>query len=171
MAAQRGINDFSVPTSANVRTSPVMNIGDDSFELKPSLINMVQLGPFCGTSSEDVNAHLQHFLEICSTFTIQGVTLEVLHLCRFPFSLLGMVKRWFYSNMEAVSTREKCSNAFLATFFLLSKTNAFCNKISGFHQTTDETIIEAWECLQVISLHAPITAWRSGSSFKASIMG
>jgi hypothetical protein len=31
-----------------------------------------------------------------------------------------------------VSTWEKCSNAFLAKFFLLGKTNALWNKISGF---------------------------------------
>jgi hypothetical protein len=47
-----------------------------------------------------------------------------------------------------VSTWERCSNAFLAKFFLLGKTNALRNKISGFQQLTDETITEAWECLQ-----------------------
>jgi hypothetical protein len=30
----------------------------------------------------------------------------------------------------------------------LGKTNALQNKISGFQQLTDETITEAWECLQ-----------------------
>jgi hypothetical protein len=53
-------------SNANVRTSPETNIGDGSFELKPTLIIMVQQSPFCGKASEDANAHLQHFLEICS---------------------------------------------------------------------------------------------------------
>jgi hypothetical protein len=57
------------------------------------------------------------------------------------------VKQWFYSNKEAVSTWEKCSNAFLTKFFSLGKTNALQNKISGFQQLTDETITEAWERL------------------------
>jgi hypothetical protein len=35
---------------------------------------MVQQSPFCGKTLEDANGHLQHFLEICSTFTIRGVT-------------------------------------------------------------------------------------------------
>jgi hypothetical protein len=61
--------------------------------------------------------------------------------------LLGKVKQWFYSNSEAVSTWKKCSNAFLAKFFLLGKTNDLRNKISGFQQLTDETITEAWEHL------------------------
>jgi hypothetical protein len=81
-----------------------MNIEDGSFELKPALINMVQQSPFYGKASEDANAHLHHFLEICSTFTIRGVTQDVLRLCLFSFSLLGKVKQWFYSNKEVVST-------------------------------------------------------------------
>jgi hypothetical protein len=58
------------------------------------------------------------------------------------------MKQWFYSNKEAVSTWEKCSNAFLSNFFPLGKTNALQNKISTFQQLTDETIAEAWERLQ-----------------------
>jgi hypothetical protein len=98
MAAQRCINDFSAPSSANVRTGPETNIKDDSFKLKPALINMVQQSPFCGKASKDSNAHLQHFLDICNTFIIRGVTQNVVHLRLFPFSLLGKVKQWFYSN-------------------------------------------------------------------------
>jgi hypothetical protein len=61
---------FLASSSANIRTSPEMNVGDGNFELKCALINMVQQSPFSGKASEDANAHLQHFLEICSTFTI-----------------------------------------------------------------------------------------------------
>jgi hypothetical protein len=147
MASWRCINDFSAPSSANVGIGLETNIGDGTFEPKPALINMVQQSPFCGKASKDANAHLQHFLEICSTFTIHGVTQDVVCLRLFPFSFLGKAKQWFYSNKEAVSTWEKCSNAFLTKFFLLGKTNALRNKISGFQQLTDETITEAWECL------------------------
>jgi hypothetical protein len=108
---------------------------------------MVQQSPFCGKALEDVNAHLQHFLKIPSTFTIRGVTQDAVRLRLFPFSLLGKAKQWFYSNKEAVSTWEKCSNAFLAKFFPLGKTNALQNKISRFQQLTDEIIAEAWECM------------------------
>jgi hypothetical protein len=50
--------------------------GDANFELKlkAALITMVQASSFCGKAHEDVNAHLQHFLEIYTTFTIKGVT-------------------------------------------------------------------------------------------------
>jgi hypothetical protein len=146
MAARECINDFSAPSNANVRIGPKMNIGDGSFKLKPALINMVQPSPFCGKASANANAHLQHFLEIYGTFTIRGVTLDAVCLCLFPFSMLEKAKQWFYSNKEAVSTREKCSNSFLTKFLPLGETNALRNKISRFQQLTDETIVEAWEC-------------------------
>jgi hypothetical protein len=93
MDAWRCINNLSAPSSANVRTGLEMNIGDSSFKLKPALINMMQQSPFHGKASEDANAHLQHFLEISSTFTIRGVTLDAVCLHLFPFSLLGKVKQ------------------------------------------------------------------------------
>ena len=34
--------EFSTPTTANIRTGPIVNVGDNGFELKPALINMVQ---------------------------------------------------------------------------------------------------------------------------------
>jgi hypothetical protein len=92
MAARRCINDFSAPSSANIKTGLKTNIRDDSFEHKPTLINMVLQSPFYGKALEDANAHLQHFLEICSTITIRGVTLDAVRLRLFPFSLLGKVK-------------------------------------------------------------------------------
>jgi hypothetical protein len=117
MAGRMCINEFLAPSSSNVGTESEMNVEDGSFELKPTLINMVQQSMFCGKATKDGNAHLQHFLEICSTFTIRGVTQDVVHLRLFPFSLLGKAKQWFYSNKEVVSSREKCSNAFLIKFF------------------------------------------------------
>jgi hypothetical protein len=93
MAAWRCLNDFSALSSANIKTGPETNIGDGIFKLKPALINMVQKSPLCGKASDDANTHLQHFLEICSTFTIRGVTQDAVRLCLFLFSLLGMAKQ------------------------------------------------------------------------------
>jgi hypothetical protein len=53
---------------------------------------MVYQNSFCGKASDDTNAHLQHFLKICSTFAIRGVTQDVVRLRLFPFSLLGKAK-------------------------------------------------------------------------------
>ena len=96
LMAEKTLRDFSVPSAANVATGPNIDVGDVNFELKSSLINMVQASPFCGKPNEDANAHLQNFLELCKTITIRGVTTDAIRLCLFPFSLVGKVKQWFY---------------------------------------------------------------------------
>jgi hypothetical protein len=40
--ANKTLHEFSAPTTANIRTAPTVNVGDNGFELKPALINMVQ---------------------------------------------------------------------------------------------------------------------------------
>ena len=72
--ANKTLREFSAPTIANIHTGPTVNVGGNGFELKPALINMVQANQFCGKAHEDASAHLQHFLEIWSTFAIKGVT-------------------------------------------------------------------------------------------------
>jgi hypothetical protein len=80
--ANKTLHEFSAPTTANIRTGPQTNVGENGFKLKPALINMVQASQFCGKAHEDASAYLQHFLEICNTFTIKGVTRDaiLLHL-------------------------------------------------------------------------------------------
>ena len=65
--AEKTLREFSVPSVAKVATGPNVNVGDVNFELKSSLINMVQASPFCGKPNEDANAHLQNFLELSDT--------------------------------------------------------------------------------------------------------
>ena len=57
--ANRTLHDFSAPTTANIRTGPTVNVGDNRFKLKPALINMVQASQFCGKAHEDASVHLQ----------------------------------------------------------------------------------------------------------------
>jgi hypothetical protein len=132
MADRKCINNFSALSSSNVRTRPEMDVGDGSFKLKLARINMVYQSTFCGKASEDANAHLQHFLEICRTFTIRGVTQDAVCLRIFLFSLLGKENNVSIPTRRQLSTWEKCSNAFLTKFFPLGKTNALRNKISTF---------------------------------------
>jgi hypothetical protein len=93
---------------------------------------MVQASQFYWKAHEDASAHLQHFLEICSTFTFKGVTKDAILLYLFPFSLLGKAKQWFYINKDKNTTWDICSTAFLAKFFPMGKTNALRGKILSF---------------------------------------
>ena len=146
--ANRTLREFSAPTTTNIHTRPTVNVEDNRFERKPVLINMVQASQFCGKAHEDASAHLQHFLEICSTFTIKGVTQDAILLRFFPFSLLGKAKQWFYTNKNRNTTWDNCSTAFLAKFFPTGKTNALHGRISSFQQQHDESVHEAWERFQ-----------------------
>ncbi|XP_066160605.1 uncharacterized protein [Oryza sativa Japonica Group] len=110
--ANKTLREFAAPSADNVAIGPQVNIGDLDFDLKSSLITMAQASPFCGKPNEDVNAHLQQFLEICSTYTIKGVSPDAVRLRLFPFSLLGRAKQWFYAYRAAVNTRDKCSMNF-----------------------------------------------------------
>ena len=40
--ANKTLREFSAPTTTNIRTGPAINVGDNGFELKPALINMVE---------------------------------------------------------------------------------------------------------------------------------
>jgi hypothetical protein len=90
--AQKSLREFSAPTIANIRTGSEANVGDNGFELKTALITMVQANQFYEKAHEDASVHLQHFLEICSTFTIKGVPRDAILLRLFLFSLLGKAK-------------------------------------------------------------------------------
>jgi hypothetical protein len=46
--ANKTFREFSALTTANIQTGPTINVGDNRFELKPALINMVQASQFVG---------------------------------------------------------------------------------------------------------------------------
>ena len=126
------LRDYSTPAVANVPTGPAVNMGNGSFKIRTSLISMAQASQFYGLPSEDAKAHLQNFLELCDTVVIKDVAQNSIRLRLFPFSLTRKVKQWFYQNKEAIDTWEKCSAAFLAKFFPMSRTSALRGKISNF---------------------------------------
>ena len=152
--ANKSIREFSAPTTDNILTGPAVDI-DQTFELKPGLINMVQANQFYGKAHENASAHLQHFLEICNTFTIQDVPRDTILLCLFPFSLLERAKQWFYVTKEKNTMWALCSTNFLAKFFPTGKTNALRGKITRFQQQYDKSVPEAWERLQAYILECP----------------
>jgi hypothetical protein len=90
--AEKTIREFAAPSAENVLIGPQINLGDTDFDLKSSLITMAQASSFCGKPNENASVHLQQFLEICSTYTVKGVSPDAVRIRLFPFSLLGKVK-------------------------------------------------------------------------------
>jgi hypothetical protein len=44
--AKKTLREFFAPTIANIYTGPTVDVGDNGFELKPAVINMVQASQF-----------------------------------------------------------------------------------------------------------------------------
>ena len=98
---------------------PAVNAND--FELKPSLITMVQQNQFTGHPTENPNEHLGRFLRIENSVILNGVKPEVIQLQLFPFSLRDMAITWFNSlPQESVNTWEELMRAYFNKFFIPS---------------------------------------------------
>ena len=91
--AQKTLCDYSVPSANHVPTGPEVKTGGENFEIKTGLITMVQASPFYGKPNEDASAHLQQFLELCSTFVIKGVRSNSFMLTRLLWILGTNVPR------------------------------------------------------------------------------
>jgi hypothetical protein len=57
--SEKTLREYCAPSTDQVPTGPEINTGNGNFEIKTSLIMMVQASPFCGKPNEDANAHLQ----------------------------------------------------------------------------------------------------------------
>jgi len=95
----KSLHEYSTPSNSDLATLPCAGDGKVDIKLKLSLINMVRAIAFNGNPSEDANAHLQNFLEICGTISIKGIRQHVIQLHLFPFSLQDKAKHWFYYNL------------------------------------------------------------------------
>ena len=73
------------------------SIKANKFELKLSLITMVQQNQFTGHPSEDRNKHLGRFLRMANTVKLNGVHPDVIKLQLFAFSIRDIAASWFES--------------------------------------------------------------------------
>ena len=95
---------------------PAIDVNE--FELKPTLINMVQQNQFTGHPTENPNELLGRFMRIASSIKLNGVRPEVIQLQLFPFSLRDMASTWFNSlPYESVNTWEELMGAYFNKFF------------------------------------------------------
>ncbi|CAO2143945.1 unnamed protein product [Urochloa humidicola] len=142
--------------TSNVDDLPIFKLAKvgSPFQIKTSIIDMVQHNPFTG--KEDPNLHLRSFLQLCNTFKMEGVDDNQLCARLFPYSLTDKTLQWFY--MLEVSTVEKWESlvrAFIAKFYSPEKTQTLRSRITSFTQSTSETITEAFECFNHYVLACP----------------
>lgn len=149
MAAKntRTLKDFAAPNTNGLHSSITRpTVEANNFELKPSLLSMVQQNQFGGSSTDDPNLHLSVFLEYCDTLKMNGVTADAIRLRLFPFSLRDRARAWLHSlPTGSITTWDQLSQAFLAKYFPPSKTAQLRNQITNLTQKDGESLYEAWE--------------------------
>nr|GEV09301.1 reverse transcriptase domain-containing protein [Tanacetum cinerariifolium] len=119
-------------------------INANNFELKQTLINLVQSNQFTGR--QDPHNHLRFFNKVTSTFRHPEVPNTTIKLLVFPFSLEGEARTWLYKEPpHSILTWEDLVLKFINQFFPPSKTTYLRNEIINFLQKPNEIFKEAWE--------------------------
>nr|GEX05776.1 reverse transcriptase domain-containing protein [Tanacetum cinerariifolium] len=119
-------------------------INANNFELKQTLINLVQSNQFMGR--QDPHNHLRFFNKVTSTFRHPEVPNTTIKLLLFPFSLEEEARIWLDKEPpRSILTWEDLVSKFINQFFLPSKTTYLRNEITNFLQKPNETFNEAWE--------------------------
>jgi hypothetical protein len=150
---ERKIGELYTPDIIDL---PILNLAEIErpFEIKISTIRMVQHSPFTG--KEDLNLHLQTFIQLCQTFNMDGVSQDQMRARLFLFSLLGKSLQWFYSQpAETVQNWDALMRAFMKEYYSSGKTQSLRNKITTFAQYPTETISEAFECFNEYTRAVP----------------
>nr|GEW69790.1 reverse transcriptase domain-containing protein [Tanacetum cinerariifolium] len=122
----------------------VPQINANNFELKQTLINLVQSNQF--TERQDPHNHLRFFNKVTSTFRHPEVPNTTIKLLLFPFSLEGESRIWLDKEPpRSILTWEDLGSKFINQFFPPSRTTYLRNEITNFLQKPNKTFNEAWE--------------------------
>nr|GFA03178.1 reverse transcriptase domain-containing protein [Tanacetum cinerariifolium] len=119
-------------------------INANNFELKQTLINLLQSNQFTGR--QDPHNYLRFFNKVTSTFRHPKVPNTTIKILLFPFSLEGEAQTWLDKEPpRSILTWEDLVSKFINQFFPPSKTTYLRNEIINFLQKPNETFNEAWE--------------------------
>lgn len=133
---QKPLKEFSLPSNKEPHSSIVNPaIATNNFELKLSLVQIVQQNQFTSLPTENPNQHLKVFIQLDDTLKINGVSPKVIHLHLFPFSLPE----------NSVITWNDQKKVFLARYFPPIMTIVLRNQINRFTQQDGESLFDAWE--------------------------
>ena len=113
----------------------------NNFELKPTLITMVQQHQFTRHPSEDLNEDMGRFMRMKNTVKLNGVRPEVIKLQLFPFSLRDVTATWFESlSVGSENKWEELVEAYMSRFFPPALTSERRGENIVFKQGEDESL-------------------------------
>nr|GEW64761.1 hypothetical protein [Tanacetum cinerariifolium] len=135
---------LQAPIEGYEDTIVVPQINANNFELKKTLINLVQSNQFTGR--QDPHNHLRFFNKVISTFRHPEVPNTTIKLLLFPFLLEGESRIWLDKEPpRSILTWEDLVSKFINQFFPPSKTTYLRNEITNFLPKPNETFNEVWE--------------------------
>jgi len=142
--AERTLKEYATPSTEEAQAIIVyLTVEGNNFEIKPALLNLVQQNQFSGSPIEDPNLHISTFLRLSGTLKANQ---EVVRLHLFRFSLRDRASAWFHSlEVGSITSWDQMRQAFLARFFLPSKTAKLKDQITRFNQKDGESLYDAWE--------------------------
>jgi hypothetical protein len=148
-------------------TTPEINA--DSYEVSPSLLNLITREQFGGSTVEDASMHLHDFVEICDMQKFKNVESDILKLKLFPFSLRGKAKEWLHSlPTDSIKTWNDLKEAFIKKYYPPVKILQNRNNILSFRQNENEHVAMAWDRIKLMLRTCPshgVNEWTILHSF------
>ena len=99
----RPLCDFYNPST--IRVEPHLRIpeGGDDFELKLNVLSLIQ-SHFHGSSNEDPFQHLEDLDRIAQTVKLSNISLDIVLIKMFPFSLRDKAYHWLRTLGRPITT-------------------------------------------------------------------
>ncbi|GJS77403.1 reverse transcriptase domain-containing protein [Tanacetum coccineum] len=152
---------LQAPTGGFESAIVVPIINAQNFELKSSLINLVQNRIFRGGNDEEPHAHIRHFESITNNQRYPDVPNTTIKLLLFPFSLDGVAKTWLDKEPpNSILTWDDLVSKFINFFFPPSKTTNLRNEITNFRQIARRKAFQT-KGLQIIENKAKVRCSRN----------
>ncbi|XP_013628317.1 PREDICTED: uncharacterized protein LOC106334565 [Brassica oleracea var. oleracea] len=150
-------------------------VENNNFEIKSSLLNMIENNKYHGFALEDPLDHLDQFEKYCGLSKTNGVSEDAFKLRLFPFSLGDKAHTW-EKNLpsDSITTWNECKTAFLNKFFSSSRTAKLRNEISGFrsywsqglhHGFTKENLLSTFYRVVLPKFRSQLDTASNGFSF------
>jgi len=102
------------------------------FDIKNSVMMSLKSNPFSGKETEDCNAHLKHFIDVCSTINPAGVLESNKRVRLFVYSITERARDWLYDLPRgSIETWDQLKREFLDRYFPTAKYLARKKEISS----------------------------------------
>ena len=144
-------------------------INAESYEVSPSLLNLITREQFGGSAMEDASMHLHDFVKICDMQKFKNVESDILKLKLFPFSLRGKAKEWLHSLPSgSINSWADLKEDFIKKYYPPVKILQNRNNILSFRQNENEHVAMAWDSIKLMLRTCPshgVNEWTILHSF------